>query len=51
MSRSVKGDLGTYLRVLRIGRSSQKRIKKTKEHSRVFCPVVDFPQKTNDVVP
>ena len=37
--------------VLRIGRSSQKRIRKTKEHSRVFCPVVDFPQKTNDVIP
>ena len=34
-----------------IERSSQKRIKNTKEHSRVFCPVVDFPQKTNDIVP
>ena len=47
VSRSVKGDLGTYLR----GVDREVKSEDGLEHSRVFCPVVNFPQKTNDVVP
>ena len=46
VSRRVKGDLGTNLRKV----ENWRRLT-IEEHSRVFCPVVNFPQKTNDVVP